>query len=90
MADDTDDPAFSAPVRSTRHMPRPHTVRSVRAAIEFVNDDLHEAERTRPHWQWARAVLYDALRPPANLGKVAAAEEAFRAAMEKDRWLIGN
>jgi hypothetical protein len=90
MGDDSDDPEFSTPVRSTRHTPRPHVVRTVRAALEFVNDDLHEAERARPHWQWARAVLYEALGQPPNLGKVAAAEDAFRAAMEKDRWLIGS
>lgn len=84
MADDPDDLAFSTPVHSTRHMQRPQVIRTVRAAIEFVNA-LQESERVRPHWRWARAVLYDALGPPPDPRKVPAAEEAFRTAMEKDR-----
>lgn len=88
MGNVANDPPFSSPVRSKRLMSPAHVIRTVGAALEFVNVDITEAERSRPHWQWARAALCEAFGPPRALGKVSAAEDAFRAAMEKERWLI--
>jgi hypothetical protein len=89
-----DDPAFSARVRSTRDLPRPLFINTVGEAIDLVND-LPEATQALPHWQQARSALYEAYPDdaagatclPPDPGKVKAAEEAFRAALKKQRWL---
>jgi hypothetical protein len=90
-----DDPAFSTRVLSTQDLPRPLIIKTVGEAIDLVND-LPEATRALPHWQQARIALYEAYPdhaagatcPPPDPGKVKAAEEAFRAALKKEHWLI--
>jgi hypothetical protein len=90
-----DDPAFSTRVLSTRDLPRPLIIKTVGEAIDLVNE-LPEATLTLPHWRRARSALYDAYPddavgeacPPPEAANVKAAEEAFRAAMKKERWLI--
>jgi hypothetical protein len=87
-----DDPAFSKPVRAIRHG-RWYITKTVGAAIDFVNDTLEEPERTRTHWEQARMALYEAYpddatgMPRPQTDKLEAAEDAFRSAMKKERWL---
>lgn len=88
-----DDPAFSKPVRVMRGG-RGYIIKTVGPAIDFVNDTLEEHERDRPHWRAARRALYDACpddgtgQPRPTPHKVKVAEDAFRAAMKRDRWLV--
>ena len=81
-----DDPAFSERIRSTRDVPRPLFIDTVGAAIDLVND-LPEAIGALAHWQKARSILYEAFDPPHAAAKVKATEDAFRAALIKQRWL---
>jgi hypothetical protein len=81
-----DDPAFSARIRSTRGVPRPLFIDTVGAAVDLV-DDLPEGIRALAHWQQARSILYEAYDPPHDATKVKAAEDVFRAALKKQRWL---
>lgn len=88
-----DDPAFSKPIRILRR-DRWYIAKTVGEAIDFVNDTIEEPERERPHWGQARHALYAAFpddatgMPRPGPDKIVAAEESFRAAAKKERWLV--
>jgi hypothetical protein len=88
----SDDPVFSTPVRSSRYMTRPHTMKTVGEAIDFVaSDEGLKPAKYRRTWQLAKSVLHgafpDAGTPP-DPAVIKVAEDAFRAALKKEGWLV--
>ena len=87
-----DDPVFSTPVISSRYMTRPHKMRTVGEAIEFVGSD--EGLKQAKHgdaWQLTKDALYDAFPdagPPPDTAVIRVAEDALRRALKKEGWLV--